>query len=55
MNTITATIFRMETLYHQTNQLLLDVQILSQKLEKEPQNNEFLENEIQAKLNTISA
>ncbi|KAG7304457.1 hypothetical protein JYU34_011401 [Plutella xylostella] len=45
----------MDTLYHQTNQLLQDVSDLFIRLEKETTNQEAIENDIQAKINAISA
>lgn len=46
---------KMETLYHQTNQLIQETSELFQKLDKDPSNYEGIENAIQSKINAISA
>lgn len=45
----------METLYHQTNQLIQETAELFQKLDRDPNNYEGIENAIQTKINSISA
>lgn len=45
----------METLYHQTNQLIQEIAELFQKLDQDPSNHERIENAIQSKINAISA
>lgn len=45
----------METLYHQTNQLIQEASDLFHKLEKDPDHGEEVENAIQSKINAISA
>ncbi|CAG9782993.1 unnamed protein product [Diatraea saccharalis] len=45
----------METLYHQTNQLLQEATDLFLKLEKEAANSDEIENAIQSKINAINA
>ncbi|CAB3248447.1 unnamed protein product [Arctia plantaginis] len=45
----------METLYHQTNQLIQETSELFQKLERDPSNFKDIENAIQSKINAISA
>lgn len=46
----------METLYHQTNQLIQETSDLFRRLEdKDPANAEDVENAIQSKINAISA
>ncbi|KAJ8734801.1 hypothetical protein PYW08_014051 [Mythimna loreyi] len=45
----------METLYHQTNQLIQETAELFQKLDRDPTNYEGIENAIQSKINAISA
>lgn len=44
----------METLYHQTNQLLQETSDLFQKLEKDPNNFKHIEHAIQSKINAIN-
>ncbi|CAH2990086.1 unnamed protein product [Chilo suppressalis] len=45
----------METLYHQTNQLVQEASDLFLKLEKDPANNDKIEDDIQSKINAITA
>lgn len=45
----------METLYHQTNQLIQETSELFQKLERDPSNFKDIENAIQSKISAISA
>ncbi|XP_012547763.1 golgi SNAP receptor complex member 2 isoform X1 [Bombyx mori] len=45
----------METLYHQTNQLLQETTDLFNKLERDPANHQQIENAIQSKINTVNA
>lgn len=44
----------MEALYHSTNRLIQETQECFQKLEKNPQDQDGIENEIQEKINSVN-